>query len=140
MQLAFLLKSEWRGHSETQHETQPFVALSSAELPAGYSNKIAITLTMGRRKRRKPLPYYAFKMAPDFRGRLELGRNWRIWLFFFLIPFPSFPAHVHFSLSPASPRHKEASARVGERAFLGYTQHSWSPHQKIIESANDSIF
>ena len=28
---------------------------------------------MGRGKRREPLPYNAFKMAPDFRGRREQG-------------------------------------------------------------------
>ena len=29
---------------------------------------------MGKVKRREPLPYNAFKMTRDFRGRLEVGR------------------------------------------------------------------
>ena len=102
LQLAVLLKSEWRGHSETQHETQRFQLFPSQSFPLDIPVKIARIITMGGRKRREPLPYYAFKMAPDFRGRLEIGRIWRIWLSFALLPFPSFPARLHFSLSPAS--------------------------------------
>ena len=48
---------------------------------------------MGRGKRREPLPYNVFKMAPDFRGRLELG----------FFPLPIVPRALSFSLSPALP-------------------------------------
>ena len=55
--------------------------LSSAEAPAGYphqniNNRQKIESargTMGRGKRREPLPYNVSKMAPNFRGRLDLG-------------------------------------------------------------------
>ena len=56
-------------------------SLSSAEASSGYPNKNgnngkieSARGTRGRGKRREPLPYNAFKMARDFRGRLEQGR------------------------------------------------------------------
>ena len=74
--------------------------LSSAEAPAGYPNKNSNNRkiesargTIGRGKRREPLPYNAFKMAPDFRERLELG----------FFPLPIIPRALSFSLSPALP-------------------------------------
>ena len=49
-------------------------------LPLGIPIKLAVIGkiesargTMGGGKRREPLPYNAFRMAPDLRGRLELG-------------------------------------------------------------------
>ena len=81
--------------------------LSSAEAPAGYPNKNSNNRkiesargTIGRGKRWKPLPYNAFKMASDFRGRLELGFS----------PFPLSPARFLFPSLQPSVRYEEASA------------------------------
>ena len=82
--------------------------LSSAEAPAGYPNKNSNNRklesargTMGRGKRREPLPYNAFKMAPDFRGRLELG----------FFPLPIVPPRFLFPSIQPSLRYKEVEER-----------------------------
>ena len=96
--------------------------LSSAEAPAGYPNKNSNNRkiesargTIGRGKRREPLPYNAFKMAPDFRGRLELG--------FFPLPIVSRP--LSFPLYPALPTIQRGG---GERRRSTY-KHSYQARQ-----------
>ena len=81
--------------------------LSSAEAPAGYPNQNSNNRkiesargTIGIGKRRESLPYNAFKMAPDFRRRVELG----------FFPFPLSPARFLFPSLQPSVRYKEASA------------------------------
>ena len=70
-------------------------------LPLGIPIKIAIIEkiesgqgTMGRGKRREPLPYNVFKMTPNFRGSLSS-----------LFPFPMVPRALSLS-SLAMIRHK----------------------------------
>ena len=65
------------------HSNYLFKSLSSAEAPVSkhqrkklererWREKTGARGTMGRGKRREPLPDNVFKMAPDFRGRLGL--------------------------------------------------------------------
>ena len=109
------------------------LALSSAELPAGYSSKNSKNNNDGRKEKAGASAILCDHDGAGFPRKTGDRSHLEDMALFRSSSLPIVSRAPSFSLSPASRRHKEASARVEERTFLGYTQHRWSPRYNIIE-------
>jgi len=115
-----LLKSEWRGHSETWHET--FVALSSAELPAGYSNKNSNNINDERKEKAGASAILCFQEGAGFPRKTGARSHLADMARFLSSSLPLVPRALSFFPLPSPPTTKrELCACSGESLLRLYS-------------------